>query len=433
MNRIVKTAAALLLTASLAAGLTACGGKGEDGVYAQSMASINGMGYVGFADRYAGLVTAGKTTEIRPDPELTPDEIRVEEGQLVKKGDVLFTYNNEAAKLRAEQARLDLESQKNRIASLNAQIAELAKERDAAGSGEKLEYTLEIQSLQADVREAEYNVSVKTRELEKLDETAADAEVRSETDGRVTAINRDGSTAEDGSEKPFMTIVETGNLRVKGRLNELNRGAVTEGMAVTVRSRTDDTAVWQGTVRSIDWENPQGGSNLGNGYAEEGADEMTSASSYPFYVELEDPEGLVIGQHVYIEPGAAEPLASDGLRIPAYLVMEPESAPWVWAAKGEKLEKRAVTLGELDPDTGEYAVEAGLTAEDYVAFPEDGLREGMAVIRTEEPVIGGPDDGEFPEDGSEFFEDDGEFFEEEGGSYEDGGVSEEDASASADA
>ena len=395
MNKIGTKILAALLPAALAFSLAGCGGAREDGVTVQSVAELNGMGYVGFTDRFAGVAVAGKTTEYRPDPSLTLDEVKVSEGQTVKKGDVLFTYNNDAAALSVEQAKLELESMKNRILSFKGQIAELEKERDAVGSGEKLNYTLEIQGLQADVRETEYNVAVKEKELRRLEQTAADAEVRSETDGRVTEIHEPGETGDDGGELPLVTVVELGNLRIKGRINELNRGAVSEGQTVTVRSRTDETASWRGTVQSIDWENPENGGGQ-KGYYDVASDEMTASSDYPFYITLDDAAGLIIGQHVYIEPGEAAP-DGEALRLPSCFVMEAESEPWVWAAKGDKLEKRGVTLGGLDEETGEYAVLDGLTATDYVAFPEDGLQAGMRVVKAEaqvpadKPVFNGAD------------------------------------------
>ena len=400
-KRTIPAAVALILALSLL--FTACGGD-TDGVYAQSVGALNGMGGLGFSDRFAGIVTAGRTVEIRAENGMMPDEIRVEEGQTVKKGDVLFTYNNEDATLRVEEARLEIEGLKNKIASSNAQIAELAKERDAAAGGEKLGYTLEIQSLQADIRETEYQITLKQKALAELEKTAADTVVKSETDGRVTQIRRPGNEEESGEDRPLMTIVETGNLRVKGTINELNRGAISEGEAVTIRSRTDPAAVWRGEVQSVDYSAPERSEGNGDMLGGE-EDEMTSSSKYPFYVQLADAEGLIVGQHVYIEPGETAPTDPDGaLRLPEAFVAEPEGgAPFVWAVNAaNKLEKRRVELGAFDETTGEYEILDGLTTEDYVAFPDEALREGMAAIKTDFPV----DDGTW-EDGSGVFADDG--------------------------
>ena len=73
----LKTIIAVLLAASVAVGLSACGAKSGDAVYAQSMRSLNDVGAVGVADRFAGMAVAGRTKEIKKDPALTVEEIRV--------------------------------------------------------------------------------------------------------------------------------------------------------------------------------------------------------------------------------------------------------------------------------------------------------------------------------------------------------------------
>ena len=418
----LKTITALLLTAALAVGLCACSGGGET-VYAQSVKSLNGMGAVGIADRFAGVAVSGRTKEIRKDPSLTVEEIRVEEGQLVKAGDVLFTYNNESAALGVEQAKLEIESLKNKIEVANSQIAELTRERNAASSSDKLGYTLEIQGLQADIKETQYNIGVKEKELKKLEAAAVDTQVKSEIDGRVTAVNTSGETAEDGSEKPFITIVEVGNLRIKGTINEMNRGALNEGDEVTIRSRTDETQTWRGKIHSIDWENAEKSNPSGGYYMDGGSDEMTTSSRYPFYITVEDPEGLIIGQHVYIEPGEDAGSWEDRLTIPAYFVNDAEESPWVWAVNGkDRLEKREVVLGDYDELMGEYVVVSGLTLDDYVAFPDETLKAGMKAEKTDGYV---PMEGEDGFDGALIGEDgafeEGEYpFEEGEGLMDDG-------------
>ena len=391
----LKSITAVLLTAVLAAGLCACSGGGGEVVYAQSVRWLNGMGSVGIADRFAGVAVSGRTKEIKKDSSLTVEEIKVEEGQLVKVGDVLFTYNNEAAALSVEQAKLEIESLKNKIEVDNSQIAALTKDRDAASSSAKLGYTLEIQSLQADIKETQYNIGVKEKELKKLEESLGDTQVKSDIAGRVTSINSSGETGEDGSEKPFITIVEVGNLRVKGTINEMNRGALNEGDEVTIRSRTDETQTWKGKIQSIDWENAEQSGQNGM-YYEGPTDEMTTSSRYPFYINVENPEGLIIGQHVYIEPGEAVSDWADHLMLPAAFINDPDDAPWVWAANArDKLEKREITLGDYDEMTDEYAILSGLTEDDYVVFPEESLQPGRKVEKI---------DGEIPMDEGDFEE-----------------------------
>ena len=49
---------------------------------------------------------------------------------------------------------------------------------------------------------------------------------------------------------------------------------------------------------------------------------------------------------------------------------------------GGKLEKRTVTVGTFDETYNTYEILDGLAAEDYIAFPEDGMEEGDPTTHT---------------------------------------------------
>lgn len=119
-----------------------------------------------------------------------------------------------------------------------------------------------------------------------------------------------------------------------------------------------------------------------------------------------DGEGLLMGQHVYIEPDYGQEDTQDEslINLPSYFINDAEGKPWVWAQNSKgKLEKRSVTLGEYNTETDTYPVTDGLTAEDYIAYPDDSLKAGMTCITyddaTFDPSASG---GEvYPEGGGE--------------------------------
>jgi HlyD family secretion protein len=230
------------------------------------------------------------------------------------------------------------------------------------------------------------------------------------------SVADEDSTDYSSDDSAFITVMDVSSYRVEGEINELNLYSMTEGMRVVVRSRTDETQVWYGVIDSIDWENPV--SNSSNSYYY--SDDMTTASKYPFYVVLDDTDGLLLGQHVYIEPDYGQ--ETSGLMLPAYFINDEDGDAWVWAANAKgKLEKRSVTLGVYDSDLDEYEILSGLTAEDYIAFPEDSLSEGMAVTYYDESSFGGDDeyyqdDYDYEEDDS--YEDDEDWEEEDQNLYE---------------
>ena len=135
-------------------------------------------------------------------------------------------------------------------------------------------------------------------------------------------------------------------------LGELQRGSLKEGDRVKLVARTDESAVWTGTVTLVDYENPSQGSDTDRnmGIA---SDEMSTASKYPFYVALDSTAGLMMGQHLYVELDTGNDAPGGGIS-GAFLCYNEDGTAYVWAEKGGKLEKRAVTLGEYDPMTERY-------------------------------------------------------------------------------
>ena len=75
-------------------------------------------------------------------------------------------------------------------------------------------------------------------------------------------------------------------------------------MSVTVHSRVNKDETWQGTITKIDTEDVnKDTTNTNNYYGDYGySGSSESATKYTFYVELSSADGLLLGQHVYIEP-----------------------------------------------------------------------------------------------------------------------------------
>ena len=398
MKKIIAGLAVGALALGLFSGCAAH--DGGEAVSVESVSLITGVGSAYAADSYAGKVVSGETAEIKKDADKTVLEVFVEEGDMVEVGDVLFAYDMEAMQLSLDKMYLDRESYENTIAAAQNEIAELQRQRSSASSSQQLSYTLQIDARQADIREAEYNIALKDKEIEAMEASMEQTEITAPLAGRIMSAG-DGEMGETGgagtSADAFITIMDVSSYRVEGRINELNRGALTEGMRVIVRSRTDADRTWSGTIDSIDWEKPVSGSN-NNMYGGMSEDEMTTSSKYPFYVVLDSTDGLMLGQHVYIEPDLGQ---SDGaaLALPGWYIVD-DSYVWAADARG-RLEKRAVELGAYDPDMDTYEILSGLDYTDYIAFPEEGLTAGTAVVYYDESSFGGEE--EFTAGEEEFY------------------------------
>lgn len=387
--RKISIILALGLTVSAVAG---CGSQSDEVAYVESVGMICGIGPVGLADTFAGVVTPHSETEIQKSGEEAVAELFVAVGDEVKADQVLFTYDTEQMQLNLEKAKLELEQMKNTISVKQKEKATLEKEKSSVSSDLQLQYTLEIQEADATILETQYNISAKEKEIEKMNETLNSLEVKSPIDGIVQSINQNGETDDYGNQLPYITIVETGAYKVKGYVNESNAAAIAEGTPVLIHSRVDDS-VWKGSVSMIDWQNPVQQENIY--YSEQ---DTVASSKYAFYVELENDEGLMMGQHVYLEMNYGEDTESgSGIQLPSYYLNDVEGEAWVWAqGKNGNLEKREVVLGEYLEDMDTYYIESGLEITDYIAFPEDILEEGMSCITYDEATF---------EEGSEMTED----------------------------
>ena len=123
-------------------------------------------------------------------------------------------------------------------------------------------------------------------------------------------------------------------------------------------------------------------------------DEMTVASKYPFYVELESTEGLLLGQHVYLELYSEEEETA-GIRISmAFLCTEEDGSSYVWLESRGKLKKQPVTLGQMDGMMGTCEITEGLSETDHIAFPDPELcTEGAPTTREMVEAEPAPENG----------------------------------------
>ena len=345
-----------------------------------TLAELNSQGgAIGAGNRFAGVVEAQETWSVRQNPDSTIKEVLVSVGDEVKKGDALFVYDIEKYRQDQEQAEIDLERLNNELAAIGTTIEQLQKDQKKAKASEQADYTIRIQDAELQQKQKELDIRSKTISIEKLKENQANATVVSEIDGVVRTINdgsgNDSSNSEDSNS--FITVMKTENLRIKGTINEQNIGQIMVGNPVIVHSRVDDRQTWKGTVSEINTDSAVSNqSSMFFGSSDSGS------SSYNFYVALDNSDGMMIGQHVYLEAdkGQADMAELDGVWIPTYFLdmADPEHV-FVWADNGSgRLEKREIKIGEMNEDLMMAEVTEGLTEDDAVAFPDDSLTEGMA-------------------------------------------------------
>ena len=374
--------------------------SGSDTVYVTKISKLSEMDS-GVENRYAGVVEPQETVQVKIESGRKVKEVQVKTGEEVKKGQLLFQYDLGSIQQSLQEAQLALDRLKNEALSISDQITTLEAEKKKATADNQLSYTIEIETQKMNLKKNEYSQKSKQSEIDKLQSATQNTEVRSEIDGVIQKIDTSKMTSDDGDSvddssamdssmssgdgssdsSAFITILSTGAYRVKGKVNEQNRDSIVPGEAVIIRSRVDSSKTWKGTMGSVDVNNgtsDDSSNDMYMGMASTSSDDQTTSTSYPFYVELDSSENLMLGQHVYIERDIGQDEKKDGLWLSDYYILDTDTnEPYVWAASDKnRLEKRYVTLGEHDDDLGEYKIVEGLTKKDAIAFPTAALEEG---------------------------------------------------------
>lgn len=357
------------------------GASTQDKVYVEKVSKIMNLS-TGVENRYNGVVESQNAYEVDADSSRSIKEILVEVGDTVEEGTPLATYDTSEVEMQIKLAELDLEGLQADIDSYNKQIENLQLEIAQSYDQEDIfANNTEISTIQNSIAQVELDIESKNLEIENLREQSGNATIISKYSGVVKEINENG-TDTSGDSSAFMKIMQSGEYRVKGSVDEQNVWMIQEGTAVIIRSRVNEEQIWHGTLLQIDTNNVE---TKENDYYDDS--DTQSATKYPFYVELESAEGLLLGQHVYIEMDEGQELEKSGLWLYSDYVVQEEDGAYVWAATEKNvLKKCAVTLGEYDEELMEYEIVSGLTKDDYIAWPMEGLYEGVTTVTNEDEV-----------------------------------------------
>ncbi|MDO4298695.1 MAG: efflux RND transporter periplasmic adaptor subunit [Lachnospiraceae bacterium] len=356
----------------------------EDAVHVDSVSMLAGLdGANGLTDRYGGEAVAQATLEVKLESDRKVAECYVKEGDLVKEGAKLFAYDTLEDEDKLAQAEIDIERAKSEIESSQHAIETLEKEKNSANSEDRLSITTQILTEENGIKQKEYEIKSKEREMEKLEEGIKNAVVTAEMGGIIQKIN-DPSGGDSysysygsDSESAYITILATGDFRIQGKVNEQNIQNIYEGMPMIVFSRIDSSVRWYGMISEIDTEKAEESNNDYMFYGSSSAD----SSSYKFYVELESSEGLMLGQHVYMEQNVGQDEEKDGIWLEDYYLIQEDGKAYIWKASEENvIVKQEVMLGEYDEDMMKYEILEGIDEEDYIAYPMDGIVEGAPVV-----------------------------------------------------
>ena len=382
------------------------GGYDSNLVYVESVRSVNGLP-LGNSSRFMGIVESQDSKAVNKDSDKKVKEVFVKVGDTVKKGDKLFSYDTADMELTLEQLNIEKTSIQNSIDSLNTSVNDYSTQKsNASDQSEAESYNSQINSTNSSIKEEQVNLEKKELEIKKMQESIDNAVVTSPMNGVIKTCGQPdslgdsddsdtgmdtGLDGEDDSDSDidfglsdndtdvietedtsngFVTIIAEGDYKIRGITDEMNIHNFTSGTAVILRSRTDESQTWKGTIEKVDME-PRGNSD--SDYYDSGE----SASNYNFYVTPENTEDMILGQHLFIELDYGQGEKVSGVQLPSYFIMKEEDGTYVWK-RGEEgnIEKAKITVGEYDEAADTYEITEGLTLDDYIAYPDERVNEG---------------------------------------------------------
>ena len=187
-----KRGMALILAAALMLGFTGCTTE-EVTVPVVSVGMLTGAGTA--AEKYAGEVVSERVTEVQRDTALDIGELCVQEGDRVKAGDVLFSYDTDLLELDLERAKLELEQMRAAVSTFTTQIQELQTLiKSTKDQTEKMGYEIRLQELQVDKQTKEYEIDVKEKEIAYDQSVLKNVKVTSPVMAGSAAWTRTGMT-----------------------------------------------------------------------------------------------------------------------------------------------------------------------------------------------------------------------------------------------
>ena len=323
---------------------------------------VNGFSFT--ANRYSGVVETQEIVKIDADSEKKVKTTFVKEGDSIKPGDKLFEYDVEDMQLQLEEKKLDVAQTNTEIKAYNDQIDALEKEKkNITAKNKQLTITNQIDAAKLEVQKAEYSKASLEKQIAKLEKSIQNSVVISNVTGTIQSVD-------DPAADCYIAVSSSADLRIKAMVSEENVAEISEGDSMLIRSRLNEELTWTGKVTSIDTAKPSGGTTAMGG---------DTTTKYPVYISLDDSDGLMIGQHVTAELNLNdESGSSDALMMPDMYIIDVDSKPYIWAESGDStVEKRYVELGDYDEELMEYEIKSGITEEDFIAFPEDRIVEGM--------------------------------------------------------
>lgn len=289
-------------------------------------------------------------------------EIAVKEGEKVKAGTPLLTYENKELELEEQQQALAAESSTLKLEQLQKRLSELDEKKaggsDANAKSERDQLQLELKAAELEQKQAEIS-------QEKVKAQIEDLTVHSKIDGTVISIEQDGAGVEE--RQPIIHIGNEKKMIVRGLISEYDAIKIKKKQKVKVTSDVIRGKSWQGVVKKV------------GAVPVQTAPETTSSDQtvqYPVEIEIK-------GKKPEAKPGFKmimdiETDKRQAQTIPETAVKKETNGQYVYVVRKNVLKKVKVVIGETSGH--DLEVTKGVKAEDQIiAHPTDDMYDGMEV------------------------------------------------------
>ncbi|HHL2033249.1 efflux RND transporter periplasmic adaptor subunit [Clostridium perfringens] len=306
----------------------------------------------------------------------TVDKVEVENGDVVEKGDTLFTYKNDQVQSQVEQLELQLNSAKSQKEEINKQNAEAKKQLEdlkKAGLENQMPQGGQMpnlgQNAGGDISTGSVDEQIKL--LEKQIKALKDKEyykVTAPIGGKV--ILAESST---NPTQPYITV-ESGDYYISGSVNEKDQPKIKEGQEVQITILSTNKNI-NGKISSV------GNTPIDNGVslaAQTGAQGGAGGnmSYYEVKITPDSQEDLTNGFHVQ----ASVNLDKKPIEISKEAILSVDNEEFVFKNVDGKLVKQVITYSPKEGSEDEVIVSSGLNEEDkIVSNPTPNMKEGMNV------------------------------------------------------
>ncbi|MGE6525578.1 efflux RND transporter periplasmic adaptor subunit [Bacillus safensis] len=287
--------------------------------------------------------------------------IAVKEGEKVKAGTPILTYENKELELEEQQQALAVESSTLKLEQLQNRLSELDEKKAGANiKSERDQLQLELKAAELEQKQAEIS-------QEKVKAQIEDLTVHSKIDGTVISIEQEAGAGGPEERQPIIHIGHEKKMIVRGLISEYDAIKIKQKQKVKVTSDVIRGKSWQGVVKKV------------GAVPVQTAVETTSSDQtvqYPVEVEIKGkkPEakpGFKMIMEIQTDKRQAQ-------TIPETAVKKETDGQYVYVVRKNVLKKVKVVIGETSGH--DLEVTKGVKAEDQIiAHPTDDMYDGMEV------------------------------------------------------